>query len=184
MYGSEEGYAERVMVLYDGLHYDALALAGEAIISASGLDVRAVLASGPLRTLQIQPQSQFDFPLPAAWPDAAERLDVTTFPTSGPVCQEAARGAAELVALAHTAHAFTNTADFTLRCGVCQVSPNPKICTLLLQRCCSRAILAPVRACVMKAVISMERTALQTMNICLPCSKASRGRPRHESTRA
>jgi hypothetical protein len=61
------------------------------------------------------------FPSTAAWPDAAERLDVTTFPTSGPVCQEAARGAAELVALAHTAHAFTNTADFTLRCGVCQV---------------------------------------------------------------
>ncbi len=37
------------------------------------------------------------------------------------MCQEAARGAAELVALAHTAHAFTNTADFTLRCGVCLV---------------------------------------------------------------
>ena len=29
VYGSEEGYTERVMVLYDGLHYDALALAGE-----------------------------------------------------------------------------------------------------------------------------------------------------------
>jgi hypothetical protein len=28
VYGSEEGYTERVMVLYDGLHYDALALAG------------------------------------------------------------------------------------------------------------------------------------------------------------
>lgn len=26
------------------------------------------------------------------------------------------------VALAHAAHAFTNTADFTLRCGVCQVT--------------------------------------------------------------
>ncbi len=46
---------------------------------------------------------------------------MTTFPSSGPVCQDAARGAAELVALAHAAHAFTNTADFTLRCGVCQV---------------------------------------------------------------
>jgi len=49
---------------------------------------------------------------------------VTLFPSSGPVCQEAARGAAELVALAHAAHAFTNTADFTLRCGVCQVCWN------------------------------------------------------------
>lgn len=29
VYGSEEGYSERAMVLYDGLHYDALALAGE-----------------------------------------------------------------------------------------------------------------------------------------------------------
>ncbi len=30
MYGSEEGYGERVMLLYDGIHYDALALAGGA----------------------------------------------------------------------------------------------------------------------------------------------------------
>ncbi len=28
VYGSEEGYRERVMLLYDGIHYDALALAG------------------------------------------------------------------------------------------------------------------------------------------------------------
>lgn len=28
MYGSGEGYQERVMLIYDGLHYDALALAG------------------------------------------------------------------------------------------------------------------------------------------------------------
>jgi hypothetical protein len=31
VYGSEEGYAQRVMVLYDGLHYDALALAGQLL---------------------------------------------------------------------------------------------------------------------------------------------------------
>lgn len=61
--------------------------------------------------------------LPAAWPDAPERLDATQFPSSGPVCNEAARGASEVVALAHAAHAFTSTADFTLRCGVCQVGP-------------------------------------------------------------
>ena len=28
VYGSGEGYQERVMLIYDGLHYDALALAG------------------------------------------------------------------------------------------------------------------------------------------------------------
>lgn len=57
-----------------------------------------------------------------AWPDAPEQLDVTLFPSSGPVCQEAAKGVAELVALAHAANAFTNTAEFMLRCGDCQVA--------------------------------------------------------------
>ena len=28
VYGQEHGYSERVMLLYDGLHYDAMALAG------------------------------------------------------------------------------------------------------------------------------------------------------------
>lgn len=28
LYGQGEGYSERVMLIYDGLHYDALAVAG------------------------------------------------------------------------------------------------------------------------------------------------------------
>lgn len=31
VYGSGEGYQERVMLIYDGLHYDALALAGASL---------------------------------------------------------------------------------------------------------------------------------------------------------
>ena len=31
VYGSEEGYTKRAMVLYDGIHYDALALAGRCV---------------------------------------------------------------------------------------------------------------------------------------------------------
>lgn len=58
---------------------------------------------------------------PAAWPDAPEQLDVTQFLTDSPALGGAARGAAELVALANAARAFTDTAGFTLRCGVCQV---------------------------------------------------------------
>lgn len=33
----------------------------------------------------------------------------------------ASRGAAELVAACHAARQFTDTANFTLRCGVCQI---------------------------------------------------------------
>ena len=30
VYGQDEGHSERVMLVYDGLHYDALAVAGES----------------------------------------------------------------------------------------------------------------------------------------------------------
>lgn len=31
VYGQDGGHAERVMLIYDGLHYDALAVAGETL---------------------------------------------------------------------------------------------------------------------------------------------------------
>ena len=37
VYGSGEGYQERVMLIYDGLHYDALALAGVHVLTVSVL---------------------------------------------------------------------------------------------------------------------------------------------------
>ena len=33
VYGQDEGHSERVMLVYDGLHYDALAVAGELALS-------------------------------------------------------------------------------------------------------------------------------------------------------
>ncbi|KAL4448875.1 hypothetical protein ABPG77_007592 [Micractinium sp. CCAP 211/92] len=83
IYGQDAGYGERVMVIYDGLHYDALAV--------------------------------------AAYEGAPESLDVTVVPSSGPRCEAVMAAARFLTAAAHKARAFTDTANFTLRCGVCQV---------------------------------------------------------------
>lgn len=83
VYGQDAGYGERVMVIYDGLHYDALAV--------------------------------------AAYEGAPESLDVTMVPSSGQRCDAVMAAARALTAAAHKARAFTDTANFTLRCGVCQI---------------------------------------------------------------
>ncbi|XXG82568.1 hypothetical protein AAC387_Pa10g0488 [Persea americana] len=83
LYGQAMKYPERVMLIYDGLHYDALAM------------------------------SPFE--------EAPEEFDQTIFTvhkdrTIGPV-----EGLTlNLVRDAHRKRAYTDTANFTLRCGVCQ----------------------------------------------------------------
>jgi ubiquitin thioesterase OTU1 len=84
LYGQEKNYPERVMLIYDGLHYDALAMS-------------------PVE-------------------EAPEEFDQTIFlvrtdRTIGPV--EAL--ANNLVKDWHRKRKFTDTANFTLRCGVCQI---------------------------------------------------------------
>ncbi|KFM28485.1 Ubiquitin thioesterase OTU1 [Auxenochlorella protothecoides] len=82
LYGSEHAdYTERVLVLYDGLHYDALAV--------------------------------------SPFPGAPEDMDATVFPVDGRRTREVMAAAGRLVAAAHDARQFTDTAAFTLRCGVC-----------------------------------------------------------------
>lgn len=92
VYGSEEGYAQRAMVLYDGLHYDALALAGE---HSSSRPSRAEI----VMLLAVQHQKRHNFLHPASSAesthkaiqlrpgtvscsmlDALKRLDVTQIP--------------------------------------------------------------------------------------------------------
>lgn len=68
-------------MLYDGLHYDALAV--------------------------------------SPFPGAPEDMDATVFPVDGPRTREVMAAAGRLVAAAHDARQFTDTAAFTLRCGVC-----------------------------------------------------------------
>ena len=70
------------MLIYDGLHYDALALAKS--------------------------------------PFAPEEGDTTLFALSDPRTAGVRAAANELVAQARTNRQFTDTARFTLRCGVCQ----------------------------------------------------------------
>ncbi|GAB4820059.1 hypothetical protein N2152v2_007105 [Parachlorella kessleri] len=83
IYGQDGGYAERALVIYDGLHYDALAV--------------------------------------AAHQGASEASDVTVLPSSGDRTDEVMAAAAQLVAKAHEMRQFTDTAHFTLRCGICQL---------------------------------------------------------------
>ncbi|XP_009627563.1 OVARIAN TUMOR DOMAIN-containing deubiquitinating enzyme 2 [Nicotiana tomentosiformis] len=84
LYGQGKNYQERVMLIYDGLHYDALAMS-----PAEG---------------------------------APEEFDQTIFTvqrdgTVGP----AERLALNLVKEQQRKRSYTDTANFTLRCGVCQI---------------------------------------------------------------
>ncbi|KAH7622861.1 hypothetical protein Ndes2526B_g02143 [Nannochloris sp. 'desiccata'] len=83
IYGQGEGYAERVMLVYDGLHYDALAV--------------------------------------AAGVGTAESRDVVSMAITSAKLEVVMAGAARLVAKAHKSRQFTDTANFTLRCGVCKI---------------------------------------------------------------
>jgi len=83
VYGQGEGYTERVMLVYDGLHYDALAV--------------------------------------AAGVGTAESRDVVSLSTTSAKMEAVMEGAARLVAKAHASRQFTDTANFTLRCGVCKI---------------------------------------------------------------
>ncbi|BDA47793.1 probable ubiquitin thioesterase OTU1 at C-terminar half [Coccomyxa sp. Obi] len=83
LYGQDAGYSERVMLIYNGLHYDALAV--------------------------------------AAFEGAPEDVDITMFEAKGAEADAIGRAAAELVAKSHKARQFTDTANFTLRCLVCQL---------------------------------------------------------------
>jgi ubiquitin thioesterase OTU1 len=84
LYGQEKNYTERTMLIYDGLHYDALAM------------------------------SPFE--------GAPEEFDQTIFPVDhkwsiGPV-----EGLAlNFVKDEKRKRSYTDTANFTLRCGVCQI---------------------------------------------------------------
>ncbi|CAM6095225.1 unnamed protein product [Calypogeia fissa] len=83
LYGQGKGLDERVMVIYDGLHYDALAM--------------------------------------TPFEEAPLEVDQTIFNVdkNGQI-GIASKLAQQLVADAHRARKFTDTGNFTLRCGICQ----------------------------------------------------------------
>ncbi|GJN19063.1 hypothetical protein PR202_gb06298 [Eleusine coracana subsp. coracana] len=84
LYGQEKKYNERAMFIYDGLHYDALAM------------------------------SPFE--------GAPEEFDQTIFPVDHSRSIGPAEGLAlNLVREAQRKRSYTDTANFTLRCGVCQI---------------------------------------------------------------
>ncbi|GJX15576.1 ubiquitin thioesterase OTU1 [Tanacetum coccineum] len=84
LYGQEKRYAERVMLIYDGLHYDSLAMS-----PADG---------------------------------APEEFDQTIFAvTSDRTIGTFESLALNLVKDQQRKRSYTDTANFTLRCGVCQI---------------------------------------------------------------
>ena len=82
VYGTGAGYSRRALLIYDGLHYDALALAPGGSTSP-------------------------------------ERDDVTTFDVADPALPSIMKAAASVAAGLRAARQFTDTARFSLRCGVC-----------------------------------------------------------------
>jgi ubiquitin thioesterase OTU1 len=88
IYGQGKGYTQRVMLVYDGLHYDALAVAG---------------STSAYRELP------------------AESEDTTVIPSNGEWTDRVMEAAASLVATLHSSKQFTDTSNFTLRCGTCKI---------------------------------------------------------------
>lgn len=89
-YGSGRGYARVGFLLYDGLHYDA------ACVTRAG--PRARSGAGPV---------------------GEEAGDERTLAVGSPTADAADAAFEALLAGFHAARAFTDTARFTLRCGVC-----------------------------------------------------------------
>ncbi|KAM1100933.1 hypothetical protein ACFX13_007467 [Malus domestica] len=83
LYGQEKKYSERVMLIYDGLHYDALAM------------------------------SPFE--------GAPEEFDQTIFAVHNSSIGPVEGLALNLVKEQQSKRRYTDTANFTLRCGVCQL---------------------------------------------------------------
>ncbi|KAL6202359.1 hypothetical protein ACLB2K_026067 [Fragaria x ananassa] len=83
LYGQEKNYSERVMLIYDGLHYDALAM------------------------------SPFE--------EAPEEFDQTIFAVTNKTIGAVEGLTLKLVKDQQSKRSYTDTANFTLRCGVCQV---------------------------------------------------------------
>ncbi|KAK9785178.1 hypothetical protein WJX73_004057 [Symbiochloris irregularis] len=81
VYGEGSSYRERGMLIYDGLHYDALAI--------------------------------------AAFENAPEEVDVSCFDPNGPQGEPAHRGAMEIIKQAQRDKQYTDTANFALRCQIC-----------------------------------------------------------------
>jgi hypothetical protein len=156
-YNEEAGYDEWVMLIYDGLHYDALAVSafegapedlditvlqvqystvqytfcgcGSAakvfaanackFCEAAALFLACILA----RTCIFLPATiQCQAVAPCFPPLSTHPWAAACVPQVGSAdAAAAAAGAEQLVAACHAARQFTDIANFTLRCGVCQI---------------------------------------------------------------
>lgn len=82
----------------------------------------AVCALRGVRGLTRTPRAgiHYDAIVVAPFPDAPEEVDLTLQPVDAPNAEAVDKAVASLVAVAHAAHKFTDTAGFTLRCIVCR----------------------------------------------------------------
>ena len=101
-------FARRGYLLYDGTQ--ARFVSGKALALRQGSTARPFFLSG----------IHYDAIAVAAFPGAPEELDVTLLEVDAPNADAVDQAVAGLVANAHSAHKFTDTAGFTLRCIVCR----------------------------------------------------------------
>ena len=95
VYGGGKGYAKRGWLIYDGLHYDAVCLVPSTSADPPPLSTRADQGG------------------------EGEARDVRTVGVASRQAELAGAAFATLLAGFRAARAFTDTARFTLRCGVC-----------------------------------------------------------------
>lgn len=102
-------YARRGYLLYDGASTALLHLHLQLTAHASA-SLSRFFFSG----------IHYDAIAVTAFPGAPEELDVTLLEVDAPNAEAVDLAVAALVANAHAAHKFTDTAGFTLRCIVCR----------------------------------------------------------------
>ena len=101
-YGQGRGYATRGLLVYDGIHYDPLAIQLDGLEGQAGVDQKALRAMD-VTLFQVQDDDE-------AGPAGAA-------PGGGGGALAAAQA---LGKIARERREFTNTGSFTLRCLVCQ----------------------------------------------------------------
>lgn len=112
VYGQDAGYSERVLLVYDGMLVSCLLLF-KVIFSQYKED--------KTNNTCYNAGLHYDALAIASREGAAESQDVTTIPSQGAKTDAVMAAAGRLVSRFHSSRQFTDTANFTLRCGTCKI---------------------------------------------------------------
>lgn len=149
------------MLLYDGLHYDAMAVAAYPGGAPEDLDVTCLPVGGYQLAHPPTGHPRCLCFWAATTPSSLSHthpLTPRTRQIGSQQAEAAMEGARSLVRAAHEARQFTDVAGFTLRCGVCQIGVKCVVAAaaavagcyfgvLLLQRVVAAAAAAAMTYC-------------------------------------